>query len=214
MQKRVPGGHPDSFWNVNTLTMNVEWDAEGETSGQINEVVTGDINQDTVVDVYADRIVFEQYDFGPVAKGGARDIKELLDTLVIPNPLYDPANPPAAATMTATPAPTTTSAAATSSVKATTSIPATSSSLPMPSSSTSATPAPSSTERPANSSESPTSSQAPQPNDKNGSDHGSSLAGINGIPAALLGILAAALAALTNSGFMPKELTKLMAKFM
>lgn len=56
MPNKPPGGHPDGFWNVNTLNMNVEWDAEGE--------FTRDINQVSVVDVYADRFVFEQYDFG------------------------------------------------------------------------------------------------------------------------------------------------------
>lgn len=89
MQRRTAAGHPDGFWAVNTLAMHVEWDAVGENTAGINEVVTGDINRGLTVDAYADRLVIRAYDF--FADG------EQLRQVTIPNPLvaFDAVTPDA-----------------------------------------------------------------------------------------------------------------------
>lgn len=78
VQRRTADGHPDGFWAVNTIAMHVEWDARGEDTASIREVVTRDINQGLLLDAYADRLVVRAYDF-------AAD--EQLREVVIPNPL-------------------------------------------------------------------------------------------------------------------------------
>ncbi|WIM67759.1 hypothetical protein QP027_11895 [Corynebacterium breve] len=88
MQKRVPGGHPDGFWNINTVDMHNGWDAEGENTETATEIVTGDDNYGTNLDAYDDRLVFTMYDFGAVAEGDADQILDEVRTLTIPNPLY------------------------------------------------------------------------------------------------------------------------------
>lgn len=79
VQRRTEGGHPDGFWAVSTLAMHNGWDAEGENTEDINEVVTGDINQGLTLDSYGDRVVIRSYDFH---QGG-----EQLRQITIPNPL-------------------------------------------------------------------------------------------------------------------------------
>lgn len=78
VQRRTADGHPDGFWAVNTIAMHVEWDARGENTAGIQEIVTRDINQGLVVDAYGDRVVVRAYDF-------AGDT--MLREIVIPNPL-------------------------------------------------------------------------------------------------------------------------------
>lgn len=78
VQRRTADGHADGFWAVNTLAMHVEWDARGESTAGIDEVVTRDINRGLVVDSHGDRVVVRAYDF-------AAD--EWLREVVIPNPL-------------------------------------------------------------------------------------------------------------------------------
>ncbi|WP_203135885.1 DUF4073 domain-containing protein [Microbacterium sp. JZ31] len=78
VQRRTADGHPDGFWAVNTLAMHVEWDARGEDTADISEVVTRDIDQGLLLDAYADRLVVKAYDF-------AAD--EQLREVMIPNPL-------------------------------------------------------------------------------------------------------------------------------
>lgn len=78
VQRRTGDGHPDGFWAVNTVAMHVEWDARGENTAGIGEVVTRDINQGLTVDAYGDRVVVTAHDF-------AAD--EQLRRVVIPNPL-------------------------------------------------------------------------------------------------------------------------------
>ncbi|WP_232527747.1 DUF4073 domain-containing protein [Microbacterium suaedae] len=80
VQRRTAGGHPDGFWAVNTLAMHVEWDARGESTSNITEVVTRDINQGLTVDAYGDRLVVTAHDF-------ASD--EQLRQVTIPNPLVE-----------------------------------------------------------------------------------------------------------------------------
>ncbi|WP_309069131.1 metallophosphoesterase, partial [Microbacterium sp.] len=52
VQRRTVDGHPDGFWAVNTLAMHVEWDARGEDTAEIREVVTRDIDQGLLLDAY------------------------------------------------------------------------------------------------------------------------------------------------------------------
>lgn len=78
VQRRTTGGHADGFWAVNTTAMHVEWDAVGENTQGISEVVTRDVNRGLTVDAYRDRVVVTAHDF-------ATD--EQLRQVVIPNPL-------------------------------------------------------------------------------------------------------------------------------
>lgn len=78
VQRRTDDGHPDGFWAVNTIAMHVEWDARGENTQGIDEIVTRDINQGLVLDSYGDRVVVRAYDFFA---------DEWLREIVIPNPL-------------------------------------------------------------------------------------------------------------------------------
>lgn len=70
VQRRTADGHPDGFWAANTLAMHVEWDARGENTSGIREIVTRDINRGLTIDVYGDRMVITARDFGPVASTG------------------------------------------------------------------------------------------------------------------------------------------------
>ncbi|WP_211239596.1 metallophosphoesterase family protein [Jiangella gansuensis] len=87
VQRRVPGGHPDGFTAVNTGAMHVEWDARGENTSGISEVVTRDINRGLTLDVYADRVVIEARDFGLPDASGDNDVNEVVRRLEITNPL-------------------------------------------------------------------------------------------------------------------------------
>lgn len=78
VQRRTADGHPDGFWAVNTVAMHVEWDARGENTAGISEVVTRDINQGLTLEAYGDRVVVKAYDFA-----GDTWLREV----VIPNPL-------------------------------------------------------------------------------------------------------------------------------
>ncbi|GAB3618440.1 hypothetical protein GCM10027416_29970 [Okibacterium endophyticum] len=78
VQRRTADGHSDGFWAVNTLAMHVEWDARGENTAGIEEIVTRDVNRGLTLDSYGDRIVVTAYDF-------ATD--EQLRQVTIPNPL-------------------------------------------------------------------------------------------------------------------------------
>ncbi|WP_109472834.1 DUF4073 domain-containing protein [Ornithinimicrobium cavernae] len=78
VQRRTDGGHPDGFWAINTLAIQVEWDARGENTDGISEVVTRDINRGLVLDSFGDRVVVQARDF-------AAD--ELIRSVTIPNPL-------------------------------------------------------------------------------------------------------------------------------
>ncbi|WP_231916035.1 metallophosphoesterase family protein [Microbacterium karelineae] len=78
VQRRTADGHADGFWALNTLAMHVEWDARGEDTAGITEVVTRDINRGLTVDAYGDRLVVTARDF-------ASD--EQLRQVTIPNPL-------------------------------------------------------------------------------------------------------------------------------
>lgn len=80
VQRRTADGHADGFWAVNTVAMHVEWDARGENTAGISEVVTRDINQGLTVDAYGDRLVVRAYDF---AGEGYTQLREV----TIPNPL-------------------------------------------------------------------------------------------------------------------------------
>ncbi|WP_197682805.1 metallophosphoesterase [Jiangella sp. DSM 45060] len=84
VRRRVPGGHPDGFLAVNTGAMHVEWDARGENTSGISEVVTRDINRGLTIDVYADRVIIEARDFG---LAGSSDVNEVLRHLEVGNPL-------------------------------------------------------------------------------------------------------------------------------
>lgn len=80
VQRRTADGHADGFWAVNTVAMHVEWDARGENTEGISEVVTRDINQGLTVDAYADRLVVTAHDF---AGEGSAPLRQA----TIPNPL-------------------------------------------------------------------------------------------------------------------------------
>lgn len=85
--RRVPGGHPDGFVAVNTGAMHVEWDARGENTDDISEVVTRDINRGLVLDVHPDRVVVQARDFGVAGPDGGNEINEVVRAIEIPNPL-------------------------------------------------------------------------------------------------------------------------------
>jgi len=78
VQRRTADGHADGFWAVNTVAMHVEWDARGENTAGISEIVTRDINQGLTLEAYGDRVVVKAYDFA--GDSWLRDV-------VIPNPL-------------------------------------------------------------------------------------------------------------------------------
>ena len=80
MQRHTDDGHADGFWAVNTIAMHVGWEAVGESTGSISEIVTTDVNAGLVVDTYADRTHIIAYDF---------QTGERTRELVIPNPLVD-----------------------------------------------------------------------------------------------------------------------------
>ncbi|WP_221585792.1 DUF4073 domain-containing protein [Microbacterium sp. G2-8] len=80
VQRRTTDGHADGFWAVNTIAMHVEWDARGESTSDITEVVTRDINQGLTVDAYGDRLVVTAHDF---------ETDEQLRQVTIPNPLIE-----------------------------------------------------------------------------------------------------------------------------
>jgi hypothetical protein len=86
-QRRTDGGHPDGFWAVNTGAIQVEWDARGEDTAGINEIVTRDINRGLTLDVYKDRLVIEGRDFGVAGADGANDVNGVVRSVTIPNPL-------------------------------------------------------------------------------------------------------------------------------
>lgn len=87
VQRRVTGGHPDGFWAINTLAIQVEWDARGESTNSIDEVVTRDINRGLTVDAYKDRMVVTARDFGPTASPGANNtVNSEIRNVTIPNP--------------------------------------------------------------------------------------------------------------------------------
>jgi hypothetical protein len=86
-QRRTDGGHPDGFWAVNTGAIQVEWDARGEDTASINEIVTRDINRGLTVDVYKDRMVIDARDFGVTGAGGTNDVNGVVRSVTIPNPL-------------------------------------------------------------------------------------------------------------------------------
>lgn len=79
VQRRTETGHPDGFWAVSTLSMHNGWDAEGENTEDVTEIVTGDINQGLTLDSYGDRVVIRSYDFHQ----GGEQIREI----TVPNPL-------------------------------------------------------------------------------------------------------------------------------
>ncbi|MFC7404097.1 metallophosphoesterase family protein [Georgenia alba] len=87
VQRRTDGGHPDGFWAVNTGAVQVEWDARGESTDGISEVVTRDINRGLTVDVYRDRMVVTGRDFGPVdGATPTNDVNDVVREVTIPNP--------------------------------------------------------------------------------------------------------------------------------
>ena len=63
MQRRTDAGHPDGFWAVNTIAMHNEWDAVGENTAGISEIVTGDINRGLTLESFGDRVVVTAHDF-------------------------------------------------------------------------------------------------------------------------------------------------------
>jgi hypothetical protein len=88
VQRRTEGGHPDGFWAVNTGAIQVEWDARGEDTASISEIVTRDINRGLVVDMYDDRVVIEGRDFGVTDPSkGSNDVNDVVRSVTIPNPL-------------------------------------------------------------------------------------------------------------------------------
>ncbi|NEE02416.1 DUF4073 domain-containing protein [Phytoactinopolyspora halotolerans] len=87
VRRRMPGGHPDGFVAVNTGAMHVEWDARGENTASIREVVTRDINRGLTLDVYHDRVVIEARDFGIPDADGHNEVNEVVRTLEVFNPL-------------------------------------------------------------------------------------------------------------------------------
>ncbi|WP_198671409.1 metallophosphoesterase [Desertihabitans aurantiacus] len=86
VQRRTEGGHPDGFWAVNTAAMHVEWDARGENTQGITEVVTRDINRGLTVDAYRDRLVIRAHDFGVPGADGTNEVNEQLREVEIPSP--------------------------------------------------------------------------------------------------------------------------------
>ncbi|MDO5498333.1 MAG: metallophosphoesterase [Propionibacteriaceae bacterium] len=91
VQRRTAEGHPDGNWAINTLAMHVEWDARGENTSGISEIVTRDINRGLTVDLYSDRMVVTARDFGPVATTGFDNtINAELRSVTIPNPFVQP----------------------------------------------------------------------------------------------------------------------------
>jgi hypothetical protein len=86
-QRRTDGGHPDGFWAVNTGAIQVEWDARGEDTAGISEIVTRDINRGLTVDVYENRMVIDARDFGVTGAGGTNDVNGVVRSVTIPNPL-------------------------------------------------------------------------------------------------------------------------------
>ncbi len=87
VRRRVPGGHPDGFVAVNTGAMHVEWDARGENTDDISEVVTRDINRGLTLDVHDDRVVVKARDFGVPDEDGDNDVNDVVRTLEVANPL-------------------------------------------------------------------------------------------------------------------------------
>lgn len=71
VQRRTSDGHADGFWSISTLAMHNEWDARGEHTTGIREIVTRDINRGLTIDVFDDRMVVTARDFGAVATDGA-----------------------------------------------------------------------------------------------------------------------------------------------
>ena len=63
MQRRTDSGHPDGFWAVSTIAMHNEWDAVGENTADIGEIVTGDINRGLTLESFGDRVVVTAHDF-------------------------------------------------------------------------------------------------------------------------------------------------------
>ncbi len=86
VQRRTTGGHPDGFWAVNTGAMHVEWDARGENTSGISEVVTRDINRGLTIDAYPDRLVVQAHDFGVAGPDGGNEVNEVIREVEIPNP--------------------------------------------------------------------------------------------------------------------------------
>lgn len=86
VQRRTPGGHPDGFWAVNTGAMHVEWDARGENTQGIREVVTRDINRGLTIDAYPDRLVVKAHDFGVAGPDGGNTVNQQIREVEIPNP--------------------------------------------------------------------------------------------------------------------------------
>jgi hypothetical protein len=90
VQRRTAEGHPDGFWTVNTGAVQVEWDARGESTSGIQEIVTRDINRGLTVDVFDDRVVVEARDFGTVdAQAPDNDVNDVVRSVTIPNPLAE-----------------------------------------------------------------------------------------------------------------------------
>ena len=87
VQRRTDGGHPDGFWAVNTGAIQVEWDARGENTEGISEVVTRDINRGLTIDVFEDRMVIDARDFGVTGADGTNDVNDVVRSVIIPNPL-------------------------------------------------------------------------------------------------------------------------------
>ncbi|MFJ6280293.1 metallophosphoesterase family protein [Arthrobacter subterraneus] len=87
VQRRTDGGHPDGFWAVNTGAIQVEWDARGENTEGITEVVTRDINRGLTIDVFEDRMVIDARDFGVTGATGTNDVNDVVRSVTIPNPL-------------------------------------------------------------------------------------------------------------------------------
>jgi predicted phosphodiesterase len=88
VQRRTAGGHPDGFWTVNTGAVQVEWDARGESTSGIEEVVTRDVNRGLTVDVFRDRVVVDARDFGTVDAGTpGNTTNDVVRSVTIPNPL-------------------------------------------------------------------------------------------------------------------------------
>ncbi|WP_323960457.1 phosphohydrolase [Arthrobacter sp. JZ12] len=87
VQRRTDGGHPDGFWAVNTGAIQVEWDARGENTEGISEIVTRDINRGLTIDVYEDRMVIDARDFGVAGADGTNEVNDVVRSVTIPNPL-------------------------------------------------------------------------------------------------------------------------------
>lgn len=87
VQRRTDGGHPDGFWAVNTGAIQVEWDARGENTEGITEIVTRDINRGLTIDVFPDRMVIDARDFGVAGTNGTNEVNDVVRSVTIPNPL-------------------------------------------------------------------------------------------------------------------------------